>query len=90
MGQRADLVLSDAKPLASVEALRPVEAVVVNGFASFREDLDALLNERAASVTAPLQPTALEPAPGTSTVLREHHLRDTVWGKPSVPADTLG
>ena len=47
-GKRADLILVRDNPLDSVEALRDLEGVFVNGFHFTRTDLDSLLNQQAA------------------------------------------
>ena len=49
-GKRADLLLIGANPLTDVEAVRDIDAVFVNGFHFSRNDLTALLEQRAASV----------------------------------------
>lgn len=69
-GRQADLLLVRADPLANVAALREPDAVFVNGFHLSRSDLDALLEQRAMSVCAPLEmpQVALEPAPDDNVV----------------------
>ena len=47
-GKRADLILAPGNPLDSIETLRDLEAVFVNGFHFTRTDLDSLLNRQAA------------------------------------------
>ncbi len=47
-GKRADLILARGNPLDSIETLRDLEAVFVNGFHLTRPDLDGLLDRQAA------------------------------------------
>jgi imidazolonepropionase-like amidohydrolase len=49
-GKRADLLLIGANPLTDVEAVGDIDAVFVNGFHFARNDLTALLEQRAAAV----------------------------------------
>jgi hypothetical protein len=56
-GMRADLVLSDADPLADLSTLRHPRAVVCNGNLLDRVALDRLLDQRAAAMREP-QPVA--------------------------------
>ena len=45
-GKRADLILVRGNPLSSIESLRNLEGVFVNGFHFTRVDLDDLLNQQ--------------------------------------------
>jgi adenine deaminase len=49
VGKRADLVLLDADPLRDVHNARRIEAVVLDGNALLRDELDRLLRDAAAS-----------------------------------------
>jgi imidazolonepropionase-like amidohydrolase len=52
-GKVADLVLLDSNPLADIENVRKIRAVVVNGKYLGREELDRILAETKAAATAP-------------------------------------
>ncbi len=44
-GKRADLVILDANPLADINAIRSIHAVIANGVVYDRKELDALLTD---------------------------------------------
>ncbi|HEX9434961.1 MAG TPA: amidohydrolase family protein, partial [Burkholderiales bacterium] len=52
-GKRADLLLTRSNPLRDLRALQEIEAVAVNGYYLPRAELDRLLSQRAALVSAP-------------------------------------
>jgi hypothetical protein len=77
-GKRADLVLLANNPLGDVGAARRPLAVFVNGFYLTREQLDALLEERASLVSTPPEPIPLADPRADSSVVRRGVLRTSV------------
>ncbi len=80
-GRRADLLLLSANPLERVEVVARPEAVFVNGFYLTRDQLDALLEERAASVGAKLAPLELSALPVGAIRVSEGKLQNSYGGR---------
>lgn len=80
-GARAELLLLDRNPAADVRALRDPAVVFTNGFVLHRENLAAMLDERARSV-APTDgpPTLPELPPARGEVARSGTLIERIGG----------
>jgi imidazolonepropionase-like amidohydrolase len=81
VGKRADLLLLAANPLEDIGTAAMPEAVFVNGFYLQRDELDALLEERAAIAAAKLEPPALEAPAAGASVVRQGRLQNAYAGQ---------
>ena len=83
VGKRADVVMTRSNPLEDIGALRELEAVFINGYLFTREDLDRLLEKRAASVEAPpvTPSTNLSPLNSDGLVVAEGEWAERIGGQ---------
>jgi imidazolonepropionase-like amidohydrolase len=80
-GKRADLALLANNPLNDVHAASRPMAVFVNGFYLSRQQLDALLEQRASLVSATPEPVPLSSPPAGASVGRRGVLRASIDGR---------
>jgi hypothetical protein len=84
VGQRADLIMLDADPLASISAVSQLQAVFVNGWLLERRDLDRLMDDAATRHAEPVTPVEVTTAPPAGAGVRAgRRLLSRILGVPS-------